>query len=170
MRQKTFIKFAVMMIAILLLFSLVACSSNRTQQVQDIKNALNKANINYESIHHIEIIDEGVVVFYLTTGGLSEGFIERNKDQWKWVFGGGSADVSPQNGVSWQITNGTERGIGLASGVITNEKIIEITFNGEPTKIVSHNGKTIWFTITQSPISKFQVKGYTSDNQEITIN
>ncbi|RED63309.1 hypothetical protein [Cohnella lupini] len=170
MKQKTVIKFAVLMCAFSLLFFLGACSSKRAHQVQDIKTAMSKANINYESIHHIETIDEGVVVYYLTTGGLNEGFIERKRDRWKWVFGGGSAGESPQNGVSWQVTNVKEMGIGLASGLITNEKIIKITFNDEPAKIVSNNGKTVWFTITHTPISNFQVRGYTNDNQEIIVN
>jgi hypothetical protein len=170
MKQKTVFKFGVLIFTVLLSFFLAACSSERTQQVQDIKTAMSNANITYESILHIEIIDEGVVVYYITNGGLNEGFIERKKDGWKWVFGGGSADESSQNGVSWQVTNVIERGIGLASGFITNEKIIGITFNGEPAKIVSTNGKKIWFTITHSPISNFQVKGYTSDNQEFVVN
>ncbi|KQX45940.1 hypothetical protein [Paenibacillus sp. Root444D2] len=108
--------------------------------------------------------------YYITKGGLNEGFIERKTDGWKWVFGGGSAEEFPQNGVSWNVTNVIDRGIGLACGVITNEKIIGITFNGEPAKVVSTSGKTIWFTITNSPITNFQVKGYTSDNQEIVVN
>ncbi|KQX45939.1 hypothetical protein [Paenibacillus sp. Root444D2] len=62
MKQKTVFKFAVLMLTVLLLIFLAACSSEKAQQVQDIKTAMGNANITYESIHHIEIIDEGVVV------------------------------------------------------------------------------------------------------------
>jgi hypothetical protein len=147
-----------------------ACSNSKPMLIDEIKNAMSKANMDFQELHHIELVDKGVIVFYKRMDALHEGFIELKDNKWHWVFGGGGAEYAPSKGASWQVTNVRERNVQMASGVITDPKIVKVTLNGENAKIVSSNGTRIWFVIPQNSISTFKVIATTSDNRDIQIN
>jgi len=155
---------------IFIIYFITSCSNPNPQLITEIKTAMDVANMDYQKLHHIEVTNDGVIVFFEQSKGLYQGFIEYKNGKWTCVFGGGSAENIAETGLSWHITNITERSVHMASGVISDQDIVNVIFNGERAKIVSSDEIRIWFVIPNNPILEFNVKAITNDGTEVQIN
>lgn len=148
---------------------LVGCSNNNKneQSIQaKLIESISKTNIRHEKIYHFEIVKDGVVVFYKYQNNLNAGFIRNTSDGWKWVFGGGSASIEPEDGLSWCATNDEDTPLYYSYGIIRNPDIEQVRTksnnnNEKHAKITTTDeGVKIWFTFYENPIdSPFDITG-----------
>lgn len=94
----------VFLLSILVLFG---CSQQNIQGniTNDLNKAMEEANVQHEKIYHIEIVNDGVLIFYKNQEYLNAGFIRKTPENWKWVTGDGSVELHPKKDISWTAAN-----------------------------------------------------------------
>lgn len=169
-------RYFILMICFCIVSALLIGCSNNSENEQSIKEkvieSISRTNIRHEEIYHFEIVKDGVVVFYKYQNDLNAGFIRNTSDCWKWVFGGGSASIEPEDGLSWCVINDEHTPLYYSYGIIRNPDIEQVRTefnngNEQKTKIITiDDGVKIWFNIYNNPIdSPFNVIGLSKDGK-----
>jgi hypothetical protein len=150
--------------------SLIISSTSSKFIKDEITEAFNDVNIVYEDILHIEIYNDGVIVFYINKfGELAEAFIKEDINEWTWVMGTGSHRRYPEESVSWTITNKMEVPLHLIYGTaradISQIKTIDTDRNiiKNAKMIKTPQGITIWFSIFDQGLNGAKVEGYNAN-------
>lgn len=92
---------------------------------QQLLNEMKDSNIEVDEIIHLEVIKNGILVFYtLNNNELYDGFIKLKDDKWDWYFGGGNLLLQEENGINFAGTNYSD--FYVRYGVITDNKILQV--------------------------------------------
>lgn len=138
---------------------LFGCSTTTDKIIiEEIKQAMNE--ISYDNILHIEIVRNGVLVFYKDGETLNTSFIRKQTDdKWKFVSTGAAADIKPDKDVSLGVTVNPSISLFYSYGVILNPeivKVIAVADNWETERtakiVTTVSGERIWFSFFEQPI------------------
>lgn len=143
-----------------------------------IEDAIENEGINYNNIFYVEdsILEDGAIVFYensTSKGALSICYLEKTRNGWKWVSGGGNAEINPREGLSWIVSMNKE--MATIYGIIENSKIkqvrvkqLEGDFDREAKIVETDTGKRLWFIINKQPIQPpIEIIGYAENGEVI---
>lgn len=141
--------------------------------VDDLKHAMNQAKIQYDEILHIEVIKDGVQVFYVNQSDLNAGFIRNTSDGWKWIIGEGSVSLQAYEGLSWLASNNNNNPSYYIFGVISNSDITQVkTKKPDGTQeetakiVVTKEGIRLWFIHYDQPVNApMDVIGLSKDGE-----
>jgi len=125
--MKKNIRFCVIaFLSIISIFLLSSCNSNieNTPIKQQLLGEMKETNMDVEEIIHLEVVKDGILVFYTKDNSLYDGFIKLKDAKWEWYFGGGSLPLQTDNGLNWAGTNFDD--FFVYYGVITDNKIIQV--------------------------------------------
>lgn len=154
-------------IVTILVFSFIllnGCSNNEaaaTLLIDDIKHSMAEANVHYEEVVHIEVVQAGFLVFYRDGEGLNVGFIKNEPKNHKWkVLSMDYNNLNPEKGLSWSANNKEDIPLYFFYGVITNPNITRVITkkpdgsSKQSAKIITtDSGLTFWFTLYDEPTS-----------------
>lgn len=155
------IRFA-FLIGCLLLPSLTGCQSENISIEQLIESALKDAKINYSEIKHVELEDEGYVVFYITNDSLNQGIIKLDDGMLKWLQGSGAggASLNPSK-ISYTLVEKNPQLRGRIFGLIGDPKIFSLQIGSYIPKIITlGDGMRIWYHFFDNGIDDNIIKGY----------
>lgn len=153
MKKNRRIKFCIIaclsFISIFLLSSCDRSHENITIEEQ-LLNEMKDTNIEVEEIIHLEVVNDGILVFYTKDNNLHDGFIKLKGAKWEWLSGGGSLPLQTDDGLNWTFTNFDD--FFVRYGVITNNKIKQIKDEeSDNAKIIQgEDGLRIYFFINKS--------------------
>jgi hypothetical protein len=137
-------------ITVLLIFFITGCSQYENKSIEgQFKETMKQNGMHYDSIWHIEVKDNFVIIFYENEKKLNIGIMENYKDKWIWKFGFGSADIDEE----WYLASG-ELGLPFYLAVVVNPtgKEVRIKVLGKDAKLVQISPyKKLWFAFTTKP-------------------
>ncbi|KGX87152.1 hypothetical protein [Pontibacillus marinus] len=158
---------------IILLLLMMGCSLNDEQETlkSEIKNSFPES-IQVQKIHHIEVVRDGVLVFYSSlNNGLDAGFLRKKSSKWKWVMGAGTVRFGEE--FNWIISNDKEIPLSYVYGFINNPDIEKLTIESTEEKkkvakiVTLQNGQRVWFAFYEYGIDgRFDYVGL-GENGEI---
>jgi hypothetical protein len=164
----------VFLLSILVLFG---CSQENIKGniTINLNKAMEEANVQHGKIYHIEIVKDGVLIFYKNQEYLNAGFIRKTPEKWKWVTGGGSVELQPKEDISWIASNYDEVPLNFFYGVISNPDIKQVKTSKpdgtleETAKIVkTKEDLELWFTLYDEPVkAPFNVIGFSNNGEEL---
>ncbi|MDP4086288.1 MAG: hypothetical protein Q8934_16970 [Bacillota bacterium] len=135
---------------VMLMFSVMGCSQYENKSIEEqFKDSMNRNGMHYDSIWHIEVKDNYVIIFYENEKKLNIGFMENYKGKWRWKFGIGSADIDREG----YLASG-ELGLPFYLAVVVNPtgKDVRIKVLGKDAKLVQISpNKKLWFAFTSKP-------------------
>ena len=103
-----------------------------------------------EEIIHLEVVKDGILIFYTKDNSLYDGFIKLKGAKWDWHFGGGALPLQSDQDLNWSGTNFDD--FFVYYGVITDNKIMQVK-DEESDKfakiIQSEDGLRIYFLINE---------------------
>ncbi|MET0785622.1 MAG: hypothetical protein ABWY25_02825 [Paenisporosarcina sp.] len=155
MRKNLRIYFWIMAcLAIIFIFLLNFYDSNNenTTIEQQLLDEMKDTNMDVEEIIHLEVVKDGILVFYTKDNNLYDGFIKLKDAKWEWYLGGGSLPLQTDDGLNWSFTNFDD--FFVRYGVITDNKIKQVKDEESNTaKIIqSEDGLRIYFFINKSVV------------------
>ena len=137
---------------------LIGCSHDKSSPVSiesNLEQAMKESKIVFKNICHMEVVSDGILVFYENQNYLKAVFLRDTFSGWKLVLQGEAVSLNPEKGVSQEVSENIF--IPFSYGVITNKDITQIfttTLNGDNTKsakiVTTEDGLRIWFVINQS--------------------
>lgn len=135
------------------MYSLSACDNiknDATTIEQQLLDEMKDANMDAEEIIHLEVIKDGIVVFYTKDNELYDAFIKLKNNKWEWHFGGGSLPFQDKNGFNWSFTNFNQ--FYIRYGVISDDKIkrVKDEENNYPKMIEDEDGFRMYFFLDKS--------------------
>lgn len=141
-----------MILSIISIFLLSSCDNNNetTTIKQQLLDEMKETNMDVEEIIHLEVVKDGILVFYTKDHNLNYGFIKFKDANWEWHFGGGSLPLQTDNGLNFAGTNLDD--FFVYYGVITDNKIKQVKDeeSDELAKIIqSEDGLRIYFFINE---------------------
>ncbi|MDN4609240.1 hypothetical protein [Sporosarcina highlanderae] len=142
-------------LSIVSIFSLSACDNNKNETTtikQQLLDEMKDTNMDVEEIIHLEVIKDGIVVFYTKDNELNDAFIKLKNAKWEWYFGGGSLPLQAENGFNWSFTNFDQ--FYVRYGVISDDKIkrVKDEENNYPKIIEDENGFRMYFFLDKSVV------------------
>jgi hypothetical protein len=144
-------------LVVFLLIILSACSVKEAATLENqIKDIMVEHDIEFDTIWHLEIKEDVVIVFYEKDESLSLGFISDNKGDREWITGGGSIDL--KNG-GYIAT--AEMGLPFYITAVVNpdETIKGISVSGENAKLVQVSPQDkVWFAFTDKPANGVDIE------------
>lgn len=138
------------------MFLLSSCDSNNenTTIKQQLLDEMKDTNMEVEEIIHLEVVKDGILVFYTKDNNLYDGFFKLKEAKWEWQSGGGSLPLQTDDGLSlnWSFTNFDD--FFVRYGVITDNKVKQVKDEESNTaKIIQReDGLRIYFFINKSVI------------------
>lgn len=140
---------------IISIFLLSSCNSNNesTPINQQLLDEMKETNMDVEEIIHLEVVKDGILVFYTKDNNLYDGFIKLKGAKWEWYFGGGALPLQSDEALSWAGTNFDE--FFVYYGVISDNKIKQVKDEDSDklAKIVqSEDGLRIYLFIDETKI------------------
>jgi hypothetical protein len=156
--------------------------------------AMERAYITCGDILHIVPVDDGAVIYYRDINSENEiytGYVQNQTlTGWKWMNGGGIAEIDKYHDISWcwSELKGRSTGyleektlLGTMFGVVTNPLISSIKIDTaaveieEPgieatANIVECGGIRLWYVVTDKDITHYtKIFGYSSDGVILDI-
>lgn len=123
--------FKLLLILICLTVLLVACTNEKNSNlVSELTGEMSKSGIKFGEIYHIEVTDNGLVVFYedLIGGYLSSSILQYTQNGWKLITGNGGVTLNPENGISYIVVNGSEEfPLYHSFGIVNNADVNTLT-------------------------------------------
>lgn len=134
-----------------------ACSSKETPTLEEqFKKIMIENKIAFDSVWHLEVKGDVVIIFYEKEQTLNLGFIKNNQSKWEWIIGTGSIDL--QEG-GYIATAEMRLPFYITAVVKPNENVQGISVRGEHAKLVQINSKDkVWFAFTNRPASGIDIK------------
>lgn len=168
MKKNRRIKFCIIVclsfISIFLLSSCASYKENPTIEEQ-LLDVMEDTNIEVEEIIHLEVVNNGILVFYTKDNNLYDGFIKLKDAKWQWHLEGGSLPLQPDDDLNWSFTNFDD--FFVRYGVIKDNKIKQVKDEeSNNAKIIqSEDGLRIYFFINKSVL--FDIKKMRTKYSEI---
>lgn len=139
-------------LSIISLFLLMSGESNKKQATieQQLLDEMKNKNIEVEKIVHLEVVKDGIVVFYAKDQNLYDAFIQLKGGKWEWYFGSGALPFVADTELIQGGTNFDEFFVHF--GIITDDQIKQVKEKetGELAKIVQNEeGIRIYIFINQ---------------------
>ena len=143
---------AIACLSIISIFLLSSCDNNNenTTIKQQLLDEMKETNMDVEEIIHLEVVKDGILVFYTKDHNLYNGFIKLKGSKWEWYFGGGSLPLQTDNGLNWAGTNFDD--FFVYYGIITDNKIKQVKDEeiDKLAKIIQNeDGLRIYFIINE---------------------
>lgn len=146
--------------------------------MEELKQEISSQNIIVDKIYHVEIINDGVLVFYkkMNKNMISEVFLRQKENGWEWGMGYGEMSIKPdKDEFEWHGPNDVERQIFRITGVTSNleiEKIITQRKDGSRRKaakiINTGEGSKLWNVFYEKPFNApVEFIAYDGDGNEI---
>lgn len=153
------ISIVIFLLCVLVLFGYSSEKSSQKSIETSIKQTIENAGIKFERICHMEVVCDGILVFYKDQYDLNACFLRNTSIGWKWISGGGGAALNPQKAISLYIPDHNSLPMHYYYGVISyssiRPQVISKTIKNEyitrPAKIITtEDGLRIWFVIYHS--------------------
>lgn len=167
-------KLTVVITFMVMLIMLSGCANNKNLSLTEKIEGAFPDDLMHEEIYHIEVINNGVLVFYKSRDGLGAVFLKQQSNTWEYVTSSGYVSLNPENGLAAAFSNLETVSIYMSYGIITDPAIIEvISTSGDSTskaKIVQTSGGVrIWFhtyeELLGSPLSR--IAGISKEGKQI---
>ncbi|MFF2094293.1 hypothetical protein [Paenibacillus sp. NPDC058174] len=157
-----------MLVILLLILSLVACSSKSNT----IEEAMIKANMEYSKINYIKElpIDKRALVFYENKELIGVGLLKKVNKGWEWVIGSSTSDDSKAE-IQWAYSY-VDESFPLVYGYIRNDEISKITLEFRvkkyDTNLIKVDNKTLFYALLDEPQNPpITIRGYNNKEEEV---
>lgn len=137
----------------MVVFLLSSCDNNNEVTIkQQLLNEMKDNEKDVDEIIHLEVVEDGILVFYTLDNKLYDGFLKLKNAKWEWSFGGGSLPLQTKNDFNWLFSNLDD--FYVRYGVITDSNIkrIKDKDNNDAKIIQSEDGLRIYFFINKSVV------------------
>lgn len=148
MRKNKWIKICI----IASIFLLSSCDNNSDPPTieQQLLSEMKDTNMEVDEISHLEVVKDGILIFYTKDNNLHHGFIKLKDAKWEWYFGGGSLPLQTDIDLSSAGTNLDD--FYVYYGLINDNKIKQVK-DGENDKLAkiiqTEDGLRIYFFINE---------------------
>lgn len=138
------------MVLLLIFLSISGCSSTKTISLENqVKELMMKNHSNYDSIIHLELKENIIIIFYEQNNQLKLGFINNNEGKWESVAGIGSIDLKKGGYIA---TGETGLPFYITVVVSPDPEVKSITVQKQNAKLVQVSPeKKVWFAFTNKP-------------------
>ncbi|MFJ7973674.1 hypothetical protein [Psychrobacillus sp. NPDC096389] len=150
MKKRISVKLSII-VCLLLLSSCNSNVENNTIEEQLLEE-MKEAHMEVEEIIHLEVVNDGMLVFYTKDNNLYDGFIKLKGAKWKWHLGGGALPLQTEDGINWSFTNFDD--FFVRYGVITDNNIKQVKDGeSEYAKIIqTKDGLRIYFFLNKTVV------------------
>lgn len=156
MKNSKRIKFRITFCLFIICISLLSsCDSNgeNTTIEEQLLDEMKVTNMEVDEIIHLEVVNDGMLVFYTKDNNLYDGFIKLKGAKWKWHLGGGSLPLqTDDDDLNWSFTNFDD--FFVRYGVITDNNIKQVKDeeNDNAKIIQTEDGLRIYFFINKTVV------------------
>ncbi len=138
-----------------LIFLLSSCDSKHKNPTieQKLLDVMKDTNVQVEEIIHLEVIKDGVLVFYTRDNSLYNAFIKLKGAQWEWYLGSGTLPIQTDQMLNSAFTNFDD--FFIRYGVITDPKIRRVKdeeSNDYARIIQNEDGLRIYFFVNKTVV------------------